>query len=334
MYKRRDWLFTHGADGGGDDTSSDSSSSSSEDGGSQDVSDQIPGDGTDNEEVSPETQPSSSEGEEEQKPGAQTTRPAKQQQAPLPSMRTRKSRKADRISEGSSEEESESEFEEEREIDSDNDAALYARRLEDLSEDDLDDGLEGVDEDGIDSDEEDEREQQLAMQLQSWAGAKAGTQGVKGKALKCVLCDGALVLNAVVLHKHMDSKKHKKQLDVVAKDGHTDLALHEVFCYAEDYDAAEKEEEQETYYERMQRVDEALAKAKSAAAVKAAEKEREAADGKIGEGKKAMKRRAKRMEKRKKTGKEVKKRPGKRQRQALKESGGGEAGKTGKKRNK
>lgn len=105
-------------------------------------------------------------GEEEQKPGAQTTRPAKQQQAPLPSMRTRKSRKADRISEGSSEEESESEFEEEREIDSDNDAALYARRLEDLSEDDLDDGLEGVDEDGIDSDEEDEREQQLAMQLQ------------------------------------------------------------------------------------------------------------------------------------------------------------------------
>ncbi len=132
-----------------------------------------------------------------------------------------------------------------------------------------------------------------------------------------MLCDGALVLNAVVLHKHMDSKKHKKQLDVVAKDGHTDLALHEVFCYAEDYDAAEKEEEQETYYERMQRVDEALAKAKSAAAVK----QKEDAAGKVDASKKAMKRRAKRMEKRKKTGKEVKKRPGKRQRQALKESG-------------
>jgi len=43
---------------------------------------------------------------------------------------------------------------------------LYARRLEDLSEDDLDDGLEGVDEDGFDSDDEDEREHQLAMQLQ------------------------------------------------------------------------------------------------------------------------------------------------------------------------
>jgi hypothetical protein len=154
----------------------------------------------------------------------------------------------------------------------------------------------------------------------SWADAKAGSQGVKGKALKCVLCDGALVLNAVVLHKHMDSKKHKKQLAVVAKDGHTDLALHEVFCYAEDYDAAEKEEEQETYYERMQRVDEALAKAKVAAAVKA----KEAADGKLDASKKAMKRRAKRMEKRKNTGKEVKKRPGKRQRQALKESGGAE----------
>jgi len=155
--------------------------------------------------------------------------------------------------------------------------------------------------------------------------AKAGTQGIKGKALKCVLCDGALILNAMVLHKHMHSKKHKKQLKVVAQDGHTDLALHEVFCYAEDYDAAEKEEEQETYYERMQRVDEALAKAKTAAAVKAAEKETEAGDGENGQGKKAMKRRAKRMEKRKKTGKEVKKRPGKRQRQALKESGGGEA---------
>jgi hypothetical protein len=152
--------------------------------------------------------------------------------------------------------------------------------------------------------------------------------------LKCVLCDGALVLNAVVLHKHMESKKHKKQLDVVAKDGHTDLALHEVFCYAEDYDAAEKEEEQETYYERMQRVDEALAKAKTAAAVKAKEKEKEAADGKIGQGQKAMKRRAKRMEKRKKTGKgEVKKRPGKRQRAALKKSGGKDlAEKVGKKK--
>jgi hypothetical protein len=43
---------------------------------------------------------------------------------------------------------------------------LYARRLEDFSEDDLDDGLDGVDEDGIHSDEDDEREQELAMQLQ------------------------------------------------------------------------------------------------------------------------------------------------------------------------
>lgn len=102
--------------------------------------------------------------EEEEKLAPRTSRPAKQQ-APLPSSKTSKSRKADSISEDSSESESEEE-EEEQEIDSDNDAALYARRLEDLSEDDLDDGLEGVDEDGIDSDDEDEREQQLAMQLQ------------------------------------------------------------------------------------------------------------------------------------------------------------------------
>ena len=48
-------------------------------------------------------------------------------------------------------------------MDSDNDAALYARRLEDLSEDDLDDGLEG----GEDYESEDEeKEQQLAMQLE------------------------------------------------------------------------------------------------------------------------------------------------------------------------
>ena len=39
---------------------------------------------------------------------------------------------------------------------------MYARRLEDLSEDDVDDGLEG---DEYES-EDDEKEQQLAMQLE------------------------------------------------------------------------------------------------------------------------------------------------------------------------
>lgn len=38
MYKRRDWLFTHGADGGGSDSSSDDDSSSEEEAsGSQDA---------------------------------------------------------------------------------------------------------------------------------------------------------------------------------------------------------------------------------------------------------------------------------------------------------
>jgi hypothetical protein len=168
---------------------------------SQDVSDQIPGDGTDNEEVSSEEQPSSSDGRQkcicsivninyfpindpiysyfscimskfsdedgEKKTARKTTQSAKERRAPPPSSKTGKPRKADSISsdeDTSSEEDSEG-SEEEREIDSDNDAVLYARRLEDLSEDDLDDGLEGV-EDGDDSDEDDEKEQQLAMQLQ------------------------------------------------------------------------------------------------------------------------------------------------------------------------
>lgn len=136
---------------------------------------------------------------------------------------------------------------------------------------------------------------------------------MKGKAVKCVLCDGSLVLNARVLKQHMASKKHKKNIDTVAKDGHTDLALHEIFCFAEDFDAAAKEEEGETYQERMQRVEEALEKVK---------KEKKAEDKKVGvKGHKDVKRRAAR----KKAGKETQKRPGKRQRLALKEQKAGAA---------
>ena len=113
------------------------------------------------------------------------------------------------------------------------------------------------------------------------------------------------------MKQHMDSKKHKKNIDAVAKDGHTDLELHEIFCFAEDFDAAAKEEEGETYQERMQRVDAALERVK---------KEAKAAENKEGsKNKGAVKRRAAR----KKAGKEAPKRPGKRQRLAMKEHKGG-----------
>jgi len=126
----------------------------------------------------------------------------------------------------------------------------------------------------------------------------------KGKAVKCILCGGTLVLNSTALRQHVGSKKHKKSLKEVEKDGHADVQLHEAFCFAEDHTASgDEEEEVETYGERMARINAALDAAKAEAAKKAA----------AAKEKQKKKRQAKK-------GQEPKKRPGKRQRQALKEA--------------
>jgi hypothetical protein len=133
---------------------------------------------------------------------------------------------------------------------------------------------------------------------------------VKGPPVKCVLCAGALVLNGAVLRTHLASKKHAKNAAAVEAGGHGDAAVHEIFCFAEDY-ASGSEEEGETWQERMDRLDavvkEANAKVDAAAAAAAAKK---------------AKRRQREAAKRK-GGEHERKRPGKRQRQALRETGEG-----------
>ena len=147
--------------------------------------------------------------------------------------------------------------------------------------------------------------------------------------LKCVVCDGTLILNAKVLGQHMKSKKHKKSVEAVKKDGYDDVALFQLFAFAADYDAAMREEaeeeEVETYLERMQRVEDALKKAKESdgdARKKKKKKgdgddqeEEEDGDDKKTKGQADVMRRKRRMKKK------GQKRPGKRQRQAMKEGG-------------
>jgi hypothetical protein len=56
---------------------------------------------------------------------------------------------------------------------------------------------------------------------------------IQGRALKCRVCPGVLILNAQSLRQHVSSKRHHKQL--AAADEYTDSA--EPVCYAEELES-------------------------------------------------------------------------------------------------
>jgi len=150
-----------------------------------------------------------------------------------------------------------------------------------------------------------------------------GNSVIKGKAVKCVLCGGSLILNSSVFLQHVESKKHKKAASEVEADGHAGLQLHDVFCFAEDYDAhgsdEKGEEEGETYRERLARLDQAIAAGKQKNAENEPKKKIKKKKGeRSGGGGGARK----------------KKRPGKRQRLALKEAVGADGEKSKRKKTK
>jgi hypothetical protein len=199
---------------------------------------------------------------------------------------------------------------------------LYARRLEDLSEEDFDPGeaaqLEAPS--APEDDDYEEKQAALSLQLRNWVEASK-ERLLPGKPVKCVLCGGALILNGTVLRQHVESKKHRKNEAAVAADGHADLDLARIMCFAEDYIASDSEgdDQTETHYERAMRVEQALQRMKEAS------KEQEA----VTEQQKNAKRKKARKYKsgKKEESHDRPKRPGKRQRAALRAEGVGHANK-------
>jgi hypothetical protein len=124
----------------------------------------------------------------------------------------------------------------------------------------------------------------------NWMEA-AKEQQLKGKAVKCRVCGGALILNATVFQQHATSKKHAKQLaraeaaerkwrkqrrggvsDGSSSEDEDEAGLRRwrAFCFAEDYESA-SDEEGETHQERLQRLNAAVEAAKQRAAAVEAE---------------------------------------------------------------
>lgn len=183
--------------------------------------------------------------------------------------------------------------------------------------------------------------------------APKGTN-LKGKAVKCIVCNGTLVLNSSDFKTHVSSKKHLKNIKAAIEDDSSDddLQPYEPFCFAEDFDPSgeEEEEEAETHFERLERLRGILAKENNVVAGGEGGNEEDSDDDSNKEddqlpeeGKKVSKKlsnkekKLKRKEKRSKgKEKEARKRPGKRQRQALKEERvkSGDEKKGGKKKTK
>ncbi len=104
---------------------------------------------------------------------------------------------------------------------------------------------------------------------------------MKGRALKCRACDGALILGGVVFRQHLASKSHLKRAKRLLEEQHVNECagdasqeedgekrqLIKLFCFADEFGKdsdGEAESDGETHEERMQRVEEALQRARAA----------------------------------------------------------------------
>ncbi|KAK9826296.1 hypothetical protein WJX74_006519 [Apatococcus lobatus] len=121
-------------------------------------------------------------------------------------------------------------------------------RLEDLSEDDFDEaGSSDPEGDRGASEDESDGSAELEALLRDWLSADDPTK-LKGEALTCRLCSDVLILNAVNLRQHLQSKRHKKALKQLPESA----VLLDQICLAGD--VSDPEEEGETFTERLDRL--------------------------------------------------------------------------------
>ncbi|KAK9811385.1 hypothetical protein WJX72_002991 [[Myrmecia] bisecta] len=105
-------------------------------------------------------------------------------------------------------------------------------RLQDLSEDDF---------------EEESEDEELQQLKQDWMQEAAEKVHKKGRALRCVVCPKALILNAASLRQHLESKKHKAHVKELPEDDRDNT-----ICFALDVEKAESDGE--THLERLERI--------------------------------------------------------------------------------
>lgn len=189
------------------------------------------------------------------------------------------------------------------------DETLLMRRLEDISESDVDE--HAVSSDGLDSGEEEE-EALLIEQIEKWYNDGLEKKKIGGRAITCVLCGGKkLILNSIMLCEHLQSKSHKRKLKHAGHDSndtgengedlYEDLA--KLLCFSDTFTqfmkATNEAENLETHRERMERIQTA---SKAEGKNESIENDQETCSKKYGKKSKGMR----------------KKRPGKRQRLAMK----------------
>lgn len=211
MYKRRDWLHVHGPDGGDSSDDDDSSINSDADGvgsGGEDSSD------SDDEAPSG---PGGEEGVSEEEGGGSEPEAS-----------------AVGGSDAGSDEE----------LDDADDAVDPRRRLEDLSEDDYDDGSESDDE-------------ELGALKRAWRD-EVKAASVKGRPLRCRACEGTLILNALALRQHLASKRHRRGMKSAYEDVE-DVDVAAPICWAVEL-LADDQEATETHGERLQRIRQQLSR--------------------------------------------------------------------------
>ena len=111
---------------------------------------------------------------------------------------------------------------------------------------------------------DDEREELLLEQLKRWDKTDSKEELTVGKPIRCLLCNGSLILNGTVFRQHKNSNKHLRRRASITELKGEEVEATEAFCFAEEYKTLMREsgdleeEELETHQERAMRLRESL----------------------------------------------------------------------------